>query len=185
MIIIQNDDTKAISTAIEDIGLRIIETFCKDNNYELKKAKSQNCYPDATLINKSNKNEIYALDIKSSFYTGLKINGFTLGTYQGYFRNRESIKNITLPYNVYKEHFVLALIYKTASNATIRVKSAEEMENVPSLLSDVDCMFGEKWKFASKYPGSGNTTNIGSHKYIEDLKSGSSNFLNKQEFDNY
>lgn len=53
-----------------------------------------------------------------------KVNGFTLGAFTGYFRDRKSTKNITCPYGEYSSHYVLGIIYsknKTAENEKMSI----------------------------------------------------------------
>ena len=42
---------------------------------------------------------------------GQTVNGMTLGAFTGYFRNRESRKNVLFPYGSYFKHYVFGIIY--------------------------------------------------------------------------
>ncbi len=111
------------------------------------------------------------MDEKSSYKkTNKLINGMTLGTYKGYFRDTMSCKNTLYPYDSYKEHFVFGILYNREENT----------------ISDIEIFFTEKWRVASKTPGSGNTTNIGSIKKIKSIIEEKDNlFKSKNEFENY
>ena len=64
----------------------------------------QNHYPDVTFITKD-KQKI-ALDIKSTYRKeNGDVSGFTLGAFTGYFRFRDSNKNITFPYKEYSKRY--------------------------------------------------------------------------------
>jgi hypothetical protein len=75
----------------------------------------QNHYPDVTLIAKDGAK--IALDLKSTYRTDRDaVNGFALGTFTGYFRQRKTTKNITYPYADYAAHFVLGTIYSRSED---------------------------------------------------------------------
>jgi len=94
----------------------------------------------------------------------------TLGTYKGYFRDTLSSKNTLYPYDSYSEHFVFGILYNREGDT----------------ISNIEIFFTEKWKVASKVPGSGNTTNIGSIKNIRSIMEEKNNlFKSKKEFETY
>ncbi|MCL1856567.1 MAG: restriction endonuclease, partial [Kiritimatiellaeota bacterium] len=104
-------DTKVVSKVIELMLFPTVLKFAKANALKMILAEHQNHYPDITFVDEAD-NTAFALDIKSTYRTDKnKVNGFTLGAFTGYFRNRASTKNITLPYNTYQCHFVLGVIY--------------------------------------------------------------------------
>lgn len=112
-------DTKVISKIIELMIFPKLLEFANNNNYELKLSPHQNYYPDITFIDKLNGNK-YALDLKSTYRVDdEKVNGMTLGAFTGYFRNRNSNKNILYPYNQYIEHYVLGVIYSRTDISSI------------------------------------------------------------------
>jgi hypothetical protein len=91
-------DTKVVSKIIELILFPTISKFAKDNNLKMILAEHQNHYPDITFIDKRD-NTKFAVDVKSTYRVNdNKVNGFTLEAFTGYFRNRTSTKNTTLPY---------------------------------------------------------------------------------------
>lgn len=99
----------------------------KDNYFELFKNNSeddkrfistasyrrlpskQNFYPDLTF--KDKEGNLFAVDFKSSYYDGESVNGLTLGSYWGYFRERDTIKSMDHTYNSYSSHTVLGMLY--------------------------------------------------------------------------
>lgn len=182
-------DTKVVSKIIELMLFPIISRFAKKFNLSMILAEHQNHYPDITFIDKSD-DMIFALDIKSTYrISESRVNGFTLGAFTGYFRNRESTKNITLPYSRYNKHFVLGVVYnkqelKTDEN---KVYSIDQINSILSVISDFDFILQEKYKLAISRPGSGNTKNIGSSNEIEKLKNGNATFskLGVEIFDDY
>lgn len=114
-----------------------------------------------------------------------KINGMTLGAFTGYFRNRESCKNILYPYSSYEEHYVLGMIYSREYKDDLSIHSIHEYSTLESPIYDIDIFFIEKYKIASDKPGSGNTKNIGSIHNISELKDGKGPFKNSIEFSDY
>ena len=113
----------------------------------------------------------------------------TLGAFTGYFRNRRSRKNITLPYEEYSAHFVLGIIY-TRNDSSInrsRAYALKELNSIPAVISDILLFVQYKYKIASDKPGSGNTKNIGAITRIEDLVKGRGPFaeLGEEVFDDY
>jgi hypothetical protein len=88
-----------------------IAKFAKDNNLKMILAEHQNHCPDITFVDKTD-GMAFAVDVKSIYRTNYDmVNGFTLGAFTGYFRNRTSTKNIIKPYNDYEAHFVSGVIY--------------------------------------------------------------------------
>jgi hypothetical protein len=103
-------DTKVVSKIIELMLFPVISKFASQHGYRMILSEHQNHYPDISFI-APDETKI-ALDLKSTYRTGAKaVNGFTLGAFTGYFRQRSSNKNITFPYEQYKRHFVLGVIY--------------------------------------------------------------------------
>lgn len=94
-------DTKVVSKIIELYIFPLLYKFAQDNNLQLELTKEQNYYPDITFID--TEGNLFAVDIKSSYRkTSTRINGMTLGAFTGYFRNRQSTKNVTHPYSSYR-----------------------------------------------------------------------------------
>jgi len=148
----------------------------------------QNYYPDISIL----KNDIkIALDIKTSYRlpsSATEISGFTLGAFTGYFRDRNSSKNVVFRYNEYIKHYVLGIIYSDLFKNEKEMKDIDLEEQQPWLMpdiftieqikelktpiKDIEFILYEKWKLASDSPGSGNTKNIGSIKNIDKIKRG-------------
>lgn len=101
------NDTKVVSKIIEILLIPKLELFAKRNGLRLELPSKQNYYPDLTFID--DKGNLFAVDFKSSYYDDDKINGLTLGSYWGYFRQRDIKKNTDYPYGEYKCHLVLGM----------------------------------------------------------------------------
>lgn len=186
-------DTKIISKVLElHIFPRFLE-FAEDNDYDIELATYQNWYPDITLISKKDKNIKFAVDLKTTYIDEEHkdfCNGFTLGSHGEYFQNRTSTKNIQYSYNSYLGHYCLGIIYSRAALDKIeetRIYSVDEINDIPSVISNFIFFAEEKWKIASDKGGSGNTANIGSIQKIEDILKGNGVFSKAGEeyFDDY
>lgn len=182
-------DTKVVSKVIELLLIPAFENFAEKNNLQLELSPQQNFYPDLTFISKES-GEKFAVDIKSTFKDAEnKIKSMTLGAFTGYFRNRESTKNILYPYSSYSSHLVLGVIYsqnKVNQNEKI-IYTLDELENIESVIKDFKFFVQPKYKIASASPGSGNTKNIGSINNIDKLVNGEGVFSNLGEeiYDDY
>lgn len=181
-------DTKVISKIIELMLFPVISKFASEHNYRMILSEHQNHYPDITFM-QSDGTKI-ALDLKSTYRTGPDtVNGFTLGAFTGYFRNRRSVKNITFPYEEYAAHFILGVIYSRYEEGIDerQVRTLEELQDIISVVKDFDFILHEKWRVASDRPGSGNTKNIGSVRSIKDLLEGNGPFApyGLEVFDDY
>lgn len=180
-------DTKVVSKIIELYVFPLLYKFALEKNLELELTREQNFYPDITF--KDEEGNLFAVDLKSSYRKSQnRINGMTLGAFTGYFRNRDSTKNVTYPYAAYKAHIVLGIIY--SENRDIDERKSyplDELENIVSVVNDITFFVQEKWKIATDRPGSGNTKNIGSVVLIPDLLAGNGCFsqLGEAVFDDY
>lgn len=181
-------DTKVISKIIELMMFPTIQKFCRENEYEMILSEEQNHYPDVTFVDKAGKKT--ALDLKSTYrVNGDSVSGFTLGAFTGYFRKRDSTKNITFPYKEYAKHYIVGIIY-TKQDGIIderKVYTIDDLEKIFSVVKDFDFILQEKYRIAADRPGSGNTKNIGSCVKIEELRNGTGPF-NKygiRVFDDY
>ncbi|OQA90667.1 MAG: Type-2 restriction enzyme EcoRV [Elusimicrobia bacterium ADurb.Bin231] len=181
-------DTKVISKIIELMMFPILQKFAKENKFQMIFCAEQNHYPDVTFITKDKKK--IALDLKSTYRKNFEtVSGFTLGAFTGYFRYRDSNKNITFPYDQYEKHYILGIIY-TQQEELIdenKVYSIDDLEDILSVVKDFDFIVQEKYKIAKDRPGSGNTKNIGSCVKICELKEGTGPFstLGVKVFDDY
>jgi hypothetical protein len=181
-------DTKVISKIIELMLFPLVSLFAEENAYKMFLCEYQNHYPDVTFVAKDGTK--IALDLKSTYRTGENtVNGFTLGCFTGYFRHRETEKNITFPYRDYAAHVVLGVIYSRADECLDerRLYSVEELPSILSVVKDFEFLVQEKWRIAGARPGSGNTKNIGSVNRIADLVGGTGPFapLGEEVFDDY
>lgn len=181
-------DTKVISKIMELYLFPLLAKFAEDNNLEVLPAKEQNYYPDLTF--RDSEGNLFAVDLKSSYRKGSeRINGMTLGAFTGYFRNRESTKNVTFPYKAFEAHIVLGVIYSANKDFVDegRFHTLEHLDDIVSVVRDIRVFVQEKWRIASDRPGSGNTKNIGSITSIEGLMKGEGVFaeLGEDVFDDY
>jgi len=181
-------DTKVVSKIMELLLFPSISKFAHSNNYKMVLSKEQNHYPDVSFIDA--KNNKFALDIKSTYRKNKrKINGMTLGAFTGYFRNRDTNKNITFPYDDYAGHFVLGIIYsRTDEDIDERkIYNINDIKNITSVINSFEFFVQEKYAVATDRPGSGNTKNIGSITDIGQLIEGNGPFreLGEEAFDDY
>ncbi len=113
----------------------------------------------------------------------------TLGAFTGYFRKRDSAKNVSFPYGMYSGHFVLGVIYSRALLRADELKTftVEELEYIPSVVRDLQFFAQPKYRIASDRPGSGNTKNIGAIRQVSGLLNGTGPFasLGEDVFDDY
>jgi len=181
-------DTKVVSKIIELMLFPVISRFAVKHGYKMVLSEHQNHYPDVSLIAKDG--TTFALDLKSTYRVNPEtVNGFTLGAFTGYFRQRTSSKNVTYPYGDYAAHFVLGVIYSRSDGVSDerRVFKLDDLQNIVSVVRDFSFLLQEKWRIAGELPGSGNTKNIGSVKNIKALASGAGPFAahGQELFDDY
>lgn len=181
------NDTKVVSKIIEILLIPKLDAFAKDNGLKLELSSKQNFYPDLTF--KDEQGNLFAVDFKSSYYEGDSANGLTLGSYWGYFRDRDSIKNTDHAYNSYCSHIVLGILYKQSVFAVNEksVYSVDELSAIHSVIENFIFFVQPKWKIANDIPGSGNTRNIGGITNIRKLIEGEGPFatLGEDVFDDY
>lgn len=183
-------DTKIISKILEIHIFPLLFKFAEDIGYKIVLPEYQNYYPDITFVCKEDESIKFAVDLKSTYRINtFKCNGFTLGSHGTYFKNRESTKNIQFPYNQYKAHYCLGIIYTRVEkdNDETTIYKLSDLLSISSVIKDITFFFEEKWKIASDVSGSGNTANIGSIKSIKDLCLGNGTFAKYGEklFDDY
>lgn len=181
------NDTKVVSKIIEILLIPKLDKFARDHNMTLELPSKQNYYPDLTF--KDNDGHMFAVDFKSSYYDGEQVNGLTLGSYWGYFRNRDSVMNMDYSYNSYSSHTVLGMLYKqSVIDANEKnVYSIDELSVIHSVIENFIFFVQPKWKIANDMPGSGNTRNIGGITDIQKLINGEGPFaeLGEDVFDDY
>lgn len=181
------NDTKVVSKIIELLLIPKLEAFACANGLVLALPSKQNYYPDMTF--KDEEGNMFAVDFKSSYYEGDTVNGLTLGSYWGYFRERDVKKNMDYTYNSYKSHFVIGILYKQNEEKYNgkTVYSIQELPAIKSVIGDLLFFVQPKWKIANDVPGSGNTRNIGGITDIKKLISGQGPFakLGEDVFDDY
>jgi len=181
-------DTKVVSKLIELMLFPHFVAFADKYGFRIVLAQEQNHYPDLTFIDADDYK--FAVDLKSTYrITPETANTMTLGAFTGYFRNRESRKNITFPYREYAGHFVLGVIYSRTELEIdeLKVHNVDQLEEVPSVVKDLRFFVQPKHRIAKDQPGSGNTKNIGAVTRIADLINGTGPFaeLGEGVFDDY
>lgn len=181
------NDTKVISKIVEIILVPHLISFAARNGMTVEFPSAQNFYPDITF--KDSDGNIYALDFKSSFYSDSRSCGFTLGSYWGYFRQRDKKKNTDYPYGEYKCHLILGILYKQSAEIIHEgsIYKVSELAAIKSVIRDFTFFVQPKWKIASDRTGSGNTRNIGSVIGLDNLVNGNGTFalLGEEVFDDY
>lgn len=187
-------DTKVLSKVLELLMFPVLARFAEEQHYKLILSAAQNQYPDISFVSVADPDECYAVDIKSTFRTKTtrtgqqRVNGMTLGTYMGYFRTRDRRVSSTFAYNRYRKHYVLGVVYDRVLGVDERyVHNIDHLEDIPSVARNFEFFFHEKYRIASDGPGSGNTKNIGSTKYLDRLLNGTGVFatLGPEIFDDY
>jgi len=188
-----SSDSKIVSKILEIQLFPKFKEFAKENGYTIVLAEKQNWYPDLSFVNIKNPSIKFAVDIKTTYrlkdYDGF-CNGFTLGSHGEYFRKRTSTKNIQFPYSDYSAHLCLGILYTRAISTDIdetEILKLSKLNKITSVIKDLVFFAEEKWKISSDKGGSGNTANIGSIHFIEDVINGNGVFINLGEsvFDEY
>lgn len=207
-----SSDTKVVSKILEIHLFPEILRFAEGQGYSIVLPEHQNWYPDFSFV--SQKGIKFAVDLKSTYrdlYVSGHVNGFTLGSHGIYFKDRSSRKNIQFPYSEYSGHFCLGIIYTRADTRNVdkteiikvkelnevrektlrigqpQVTIVENLRSIASVIKDFKFFVCEKWQLASDRQGSGNTANIGSITFIEDILKGNGVFakLGEDWFDEY
>jgi len=209
-----SSDTKIVSKVLEIHLFPKILEFAEDNGYRIVLTTHQNYYPDISFVKASDDRVKFAVDLKTTCrdpeFPG-HVNGFTLGSHGAYFKERTERKNIQFPYAEYSGHFCLGIIYTRADSEKIeetrvmtadeiadettpkqavgrrRVLKVSELKSITSVIKDFQFFACEKWELASDRQGSGNTANIGSITWIEDILKCNGVFakLGEEWFDEY
>ena len=182
------NDTKVVSKIIEIILIPHLDAFARRNGMTMELPSKQNYYPDLTF--KDADGNLFAVDFKSSYYgDDRKVNGLTLGSYWGYFRNRDVKKSTDYPYNDYKCHLVIGMLYKQSVTDKNEkdIYNVDELEAIKSVIEQFVFFVQPKWKIASDIPGSYNTRNIGAVKELDSLTKGEGTFaeLGEDVYDDY
>lgn len=134
-------------------------------------------YPDVALSGTAIGSKLVALDVKSArVKEGDAISRMTLGTYDGYFLHPDArvLNGKTRSYNDYDEHWVIAVIYEWRPKL-----ATKDMVNIKAI-----CI-GQKWQFAGRVSGSGDTANIGGITSVKRLQTLQSEFQSEEEFEKY
>lgn len=183
-----SNDTKVVSKLIELMLFPHFLAFAEKHKLKMIPAPEQNYYPDLTFIDEAGCK--FALDLKSAYRIDTDtISGMTLGAFTGYFRERHSAKNIAFPYSEYSGHFVLGAIYTRVEVRPDEFKThtITDLEEIPSVIKDLQFFVQPKYRIAIDRPGSGNTKNIGAVNKTSALMNGTGPFadLGEEIFDDY
>ncbi len=167
-----------------------LKEFAEQYYYKIEIPSEQNYYPDATFTDFTGCR--FAVDIKTTYrlrHNPNTVSSMTLGTFVGYFRERDSSKNILYPYREYSAHFILGVIYTRTEGLPQATppRPLKEADLVPRVIRDLRVFVEHKYKIASDRPGSGNTKNIGSVRRLDQILNGSGPFAayGEQVFDDY
>ncbi len=182
------NDTKVVSKILELILIPRLEAFAGRYGLVLELPSAQNFYPDLTF--KDEDGHLFAVDFKSSYYgDNNRVNGLTLGSYWGYFRNRGVKKNTDYPYKDYQCHLVIGMLYRQSPSlqGERTVYQLDELDRIKSVIEQFVFFVQPKWKIASDRTGSENTRNIGGVVEIDRLVEGTGPFagLGEEVFDHY
>jgi len=208
-----SSDTKIVSKILEIHLFPKILQFAQDNGYSIVLAEHQNWYPDLSFVKQSDQEVKFAVDLKTTYRDPDfpdHVNGFTLGSHGAYFKDRTSAKNIQFPYADYSGHFCLGIIYARTDSKNVdetevirvkeledgvapeptkryRIASVKNLRSITSVVRNFQFFVCEKWRLASDKQGSGNTANIGSITFIDDVLAGNGVFakLGEKWFDEY
>ena len=182
-----SNDTKVVSKIIEILLIPKLDRFAAEHGLQMELPTKQNYYPDLTF--KDSDGHLFAVDFKSSYYVSDTVNGLTLGSYWGYFRNRDKKMSMDYTYNSYSSHIVLGMLYKQREECANerKVFSLDELKDIHSVIENFIFFVQPKWKIANDIPGSGNTRNIGGITSITELCAGDGPFsrLGEDVFDDY
>ncbi len=181
-------DTKVVSKLIEIMLFPRFVAFAERRALKLVLSREQNHYPDLTFVAPNGAK--FAVDLKSTYrLTDETVSSMTLGAFTGYFRNRGSTKNVTFPYGEYAGHYVLGVIYSRAETLAdqLKIHTVDDLEQIPSVVKDLQFFTQPKYRIAKDQPGSGNTKNIGSVATVSALVNGNGPFaaLGEEVFDDY
>src|SRR5437870_2726392 len=133
-------DTKIVSKVLELLLFPMFVEFEKTHGLKIDLCPQQNFYPDLTFTHVAS-NRRFAVDIKTTYRvspTEVKPGGMTLGAFTGYFRKRDSVKNVRFPYNQYAGHFVLGVIYSQCDEVADERKqfTLDELPRIPSVIKN-------------------------------------------------
>ncbi len=191
-----SSDSKIVSKILEIHLFSKFLEFANQHHFHLILAEKQNWYPDISFVSKQDSTVKFAVDLKTTYRLQDKLgfcNGFTLGSHGTYFTERNSTKNIQFPYSQYMAHCCLGILYSRNTldfqeeAKVYRYYQQENLGTIPSVISEFEFFACEKWKIASDKSGSGNTANIGSISYIQDIlqERGIFSQLGESWFDEY
>ena len=168
-------ESRVVTEILQSMTIPRIKKIADQHRWDFRdNEKYGRSYPDMTVITDS---ERIAIDVKSARKEkGDAISRMTLGTYNGYFLHPKNkiLHNKTLCYDDYAKHLIISIVYEWYPD-----ESTTEMVKINTV------QVGEKWQFASKTSGSGNTANIGGVDSLQKLKERNGDFKTNNEFEAY
>lgn len=169
-------ESRVVTEIFQSMIIRRLEDWGKSKGVKVEdNALFGRGYPDVTIS--IDGKELIALDTKSARFEGDdRISRMTLGTFDGYFLhpNEKLLHSKTRCYNDYSEHWIISVIYEW--------KPKEKTEKIVNIVS---ICVGQKWQFAGKVAGSGDTANMGGINSLSKLKNLKSEFKNEKEFETF
>ena len=80
---------------------------------------------------------------------------------------------------------LLEILYTRGESNERTSYELSDIDNIPSVISDLQFIVQEKYRVALRRPGSGNTKNIGGVRSISKLINGNGDFNSVEEFDDF
>lgn len=168
-------ESRVVTEILQSLVLEKIDSWAGRTGCELAVNESSGRgYPDADLWLDG---RLLAIEVKSArVIKGDRISTMTLGTYNGYFLEPDSKKLCrgTRCYNDYAEHWIIAVVYEWRPH-----------EASSNMVDIKDICVGQKWQFAGRLSGSGDTANIGGITSLKRLQSHEPEFTDNEDFEGY
>ena len=171
-------ESRAVTAILQSMAVIRLKAWAQKKGIELEDlVHDTRGYPDIALTSGPFGSKLIALDIKSARHgDGDDVSRMTLGTYDGYFLHpgEKRLHDGTRSYSDYSEHWVVGFIYDWNPD-----------EDTDKMVRIVDVVVGQKWQFASRSSGSGDTANMGGVDSLQRLRSRSGDFTSEREFEKY
>ena len=168
-------ESRVVTEIFQSIVIQNMKSWANDSGVAMTdNAEFTRGYPDISI---ELDDRLIAVDIKSArAKKGDRISRMTLGTYNGYFLHPDEkrLHKKTRCYNDYHGHWIIAVIYEW-----------HPKERTRDMVVIRDVCVGQKWQFAGRISGSGDTANIGGLNSLSRLQTRDSEFSNNEEFERY
>jgi hypothetical protein len=155
-------DREVVAKVLEQLLRSRLEAMAVREGYTILGARERDAYPDLSFIDNTSGDK-YAVSMKSTHRTGDgTVSGMPLGSFTGYFRKRESRRNVTFLFDAYKEHIVTGAVFSLAVEVSERATRffLSELGRARVLIWGVVFFAQPSYTVASDQPESGNTKNI-------------------------